>query len=439
MLCSRVVAINNGKVVKITRPQKNNSNTLIFRVPSKPIYFLILAQMEPESTSLVTYSPAAVLNLFNNSIAVSQTKRLIQLKGIYLQGKGSLYSGYYYDTFRDESSDAQITILVPPLIRNELQPNKTITVNGFITKRIVNTAGSIQIQLTVTDLVEQTQNKYSEEDIKKIGLQQAKAAAGFRDVYSWLKEQIITETPFKIGVVMGKSGIIDNDIKHQLKESIGFYDLGFHKINLSSEPEIIQTLDRLDSENCGLVVISRGGGENLDIFNKFPIAEKAIQLNSLFVTAIGHKDDVTLLQKVADKSFITPSEFGQFLNDTYNHTLEELQNSKAKLIDSVKAQLTAGYQKEIDNLNQKLKDNEELRIRTASDLEKVYQEKMALLNSQLSGEQKLQNERITVLNEQISNYKTQLTHLEGKSSINWVAIIVAVILGLIIGYLVKGH
>lgn len=395
--------------------------------------------MEPESISLVTYSPAAVLNLFNNSIALNQARRLIQLKGIYLQGKGALYSGYYYDTFRDESSDAQITILVPPLIRNELQPNKTITVNGFITKRIVNTAGSIQIQLTVTDLVEQAQNKYSQDDIKKIGLQQAKAATGFRDVYSWLKEQIITEIPFKIGVVMGKTGIIDNDIKHQLKESIGFYDLSFHKINLSSELEIIQTLNRLSNENYGLVVISRGGGENLDIFNKFPIAEKAIQLNSLFVTAIGHKDDVTLLQKVADKSFITPSEFGQFLNDTYNHTLEELQNSKAKLIDSVKAQLTAGYQKEIDNLNQKLKDNEELRIKTASDLEKVYQEKMALLNSQLSGEQKLQNERIAVLNDQISNYKTQLTNLESKSSLNWVAIIVAVILGLIIGYLFKGH
>jgi exodeoxyribonuclease VII large subunit len=56
---------------------------------------------------------------------------------------------------------------VPPLIRNELQINKTITVNGFITRRIVNTSGTIQIQLTVTDLVEQTLNKYSDDEIKK--------------------------------------------------------------------------------------------------------------------------------------------------------------------------------------------------------------------------------------------------------------------------------
>jgi exodeoxyribonuclease VII large subunit len=113
--------------------------------------------MEAEN-SIVTYSPAAVLNLINNSISVSQAKRIIQLKGIYVPGKGALYSGYYYDTFRDESSDAAITILVPPLIRSELQPNKTVTVNGFITRRIIGQQGSIQIQLTVTDLVEQTQN-----------------------------------------------------------------------------------------------------------------------------------------------------------------------------------------------------------------------------------------------------------------------------------------
>jgi len=82
----------------------------------------------------------------------------------------------------------------------------------------------------------------------------------------------------------------------------------------------------------------------------------------LLVTAIGHKDDVTLLQKVADKAFIIPSELGQFLNDTYNQTLEELQNSKAKLIESIKTQLTANYQKQIDNLNEKLKGLEELKL-----------------------------------------------------------------------------
>jgi len=356
-----------------------------------------------------------------------------------VQGKGTQYSGYYYDTFRDEASDAAITILVPPLIRNELQPNKTVTVNGFVTRRVINTSGSIQIQLTVTDLVEQTLNKYNDEDVKKIELMQLKAVSGYRDVYSWLKEKIINEEAFKIGIIIGKSGIIDSDIKHQLRESIGFYDITFHRVNLSSEEEILIMLDKLNDENYGLIALTRGGGDNLDIFNRFVLAEKAVSLNSLFITAIGHKDDVTLLQKIADKSFITPSELGQFLNDVYNHTVEELENSKARLIESVKLQRSANYQKEIDNLNEKLKANEELRIHTVKDLEQVYKEKMELFNGQLAGEQKLQAERIGILNEQIRNYKEQLSSNEGKTGTNWILVIVAIIIGLVIGYLVKAH
>ncbi|MDT3401011.1 exodeoxyribonuclease VII large subunit [Mucilaginibacter terrae] len=395
--------------------------------------------MESENPVIISYSPAAVLNLFNNSISVNQIKRIVQLKGIYLQGKGNQYSGYFYDFFRDEASDAAITILVPPLIRNEMRPNKTVTVNGFVTRRVINSSGSIQIQLTVTDLVEQTQNKYNDDDLRKIELMQQKAVNGYRDVYSWLKEKIINEEPFKVGIIIGKTGIIDNDIKHQLRESIGFYDLNFHRINLISEEEIVTTLDRLNNENYGVIAVSRGGGDNLDIFNRFKIAEKAVTLRSLFITAIGHKDDVTLLQKVADKSFITPSELGQFFNDVFNHTVEELHNSKARLIESVKLQLSANYEKQIDNLNEKLKANEELRLSTAKSLELVYQEKLVMLNGQLASEQKLQSERIGLLNEQITDYKTQVTELSGRSSVNWTMLIIAVILGLIIGYLLKGN
>jgi exodeoxyribonuclease VII large subunit len=119
--------------------------------------------------------------------------------------------------------------------------------------------------------------------------------------------------------------------------------------------------------------------------------------------------------------------------------VEELQNSKAKLIESVKAQLTANYQKEIDNLNEKLKANEELRIKTANNLEQVYKEKIEVLNSQLSGNLQLQNEKVSVLNEQINGYKDQVLGLENKTGTNWPLVIVAIILGLIIGYLIKGQ
>ncbi len=38
----------------------------------------------------------------------------------------------------------------------------------------------------------------------------------------------------------------------------------------------------------------------------------ALGLDSYFVTAIGHAQDVPLLEKIADKTFITPTAFAQY-------------------------------------------------------------------------------------------------------------------------------
>lgn len=410
------------------------------------------------------YSPSAVLNLFNNAISVRQTQKLIRLKGIFLPGKGQNYSGYYYDSLRDESSDAQLTIIIPALIRNQLTPNKTVTVYGYITKRVAHTGSRIDIQLTITELVAQTQNRYTEAELQSIEILQDKASRGYKDVHSWIKEQIIREAPFKIAILIGRTAIIDNDIKHQLRESIGFYDISFQRVSLHSEAEILSALNNLDEQRFDIIAVSRGGGENLDIFNKPALASRCISLNALFMTAIGHKDDVTLLQKIADRAFITPSELGQFLNDTYNQTREEVQHSKAKLVESVTAQLKANYQKQVDNLADQLKTAEKLKAAGINDLQKVYEEKVDALKKQmegaeknyreqLSGTEQLQHQQLQVLQQQVAalsrdavskddllaSYKDQVTTLSSKSSVNWGAVIIAIIVGIIIGVILRGR
>ncbi len=65
-------------------------------------------------------------------------------------------------------------------------------------------------------------------------------------------------------------------------------------------------------KKCDILAIARGGGDNLEIFDKPEIAEVALGLDSYFVTAIGHAQDVPLLEKIADKTFITPTAFAQY-------------------------------------------------------------------------------------------------------------------------------
>jgi len=79
----------------------------------------------------------------------------------------------------------------------------------------------------------------------------------------------------------------------------------------------------------------------MEVFNKPSLAEYVLLLKSFFITAIGHKEDISLLQKVADKAFITPTALGQYFNEIYNQTVEELQGSKVKLVEDITAQLKA--------------------------------------------------------------------------------------------------
>ena len=89
----------------------------------------------------------------------------------------------------------------------------------------------------------------------------------------------------------------------------------------------------------------------MNIFNRLALAEAALELNSFFVTAIGHKEDDSLLQKITDKHFITPTALGQYFQDMYTHTMKELQHSNARLVADATTQLKGTYEGQIQNLN----------------------------------------------------------------------------------------
>jgi exonuclease VII large subunit len=158
----------------------------------------------------------------------------------------------------------------------------------------------------------------------------------------------------------------------------------------------------------------------MEVFDSPEIAEAAISLSTHFITALGHKENAPLLQKVADKSFITPTALGQYFNEIYNETIAELQNSKAKLVEDITKQLEGNYKKQIENLNQSLStltttNSKEVNVLTQQ-LEATKQEKQSC-------------------SQQLKELQQQL---EKKSQLNIytiLLIIAALIIGLLVGKL----
>jgi exodeoxyribonuclease VII large subunit len=110
-----------------------------------------------------------------------------------------------------------------------------------------------------------------------------------------------------------------------------------------------------NNSDIDILVIARGGGDiETESINRPELAEACLNLLPFLITALGHKVNTPLLERIADKKFITPTAFGQYLKEIYNTTIEELAQSKAKLVDDVTKQLNTVYDKELQNLNDKL-------------------------------------------------------------------------------------
>lgn len=377
---------------------------------------MALAQNDTE----VVYNPSSILTIFSNTLNNDTTRKVLKVKGIYTQGKGNSYNGFYYDNLRDEATDACMTLVVPGLIRSQLTQNQTIECYAHLSKKMQLNAGRIDLQLNMTELLSKTSTTYSETQIKTFEILEKKAALGLKDVDSFIKTKITKGEPISLNIIIGKSAIIQEDIKHQLKEAVAHYKIYFRPVNLTSAKEIIENLNYYNGKT-DILAIARGGGENLEIFDNPEISEVALSLSTHFITALGHANNVPLLQKIADKHFIAPTALGQYFNEIYNTTIAELQNSKAKLVDDITKHLEAGYRKEIENLN-----------RTISTIEKTKQSEVNVLVSQLQAAK----EDKAADNNRIQDLQKRIEKAKGLNITTILLIIAALIIGLLIGRII---
>jgi exodeoxyribonuclease VII large subunit len=334
----------------------------------------------PQVETDLVHSRSSLVGIFANNLNNDTTRRPIAIKGVYSKGKGNAYGGYYYDSLKDENSDAYITLVVPASIRASLVPNKTIECLAYTSKKIQLLGGRVDLQVNVMEVLTQQESKYSDEQVRGFALLERKAVLGYRDVDGLIRSKISNGEPITINILFGKNAIIDSDIKHQLKEAIGYYKMHFLKINLGSEKEIIENLIHY-SNKCEILAIARGGGDGLEVFNKPEVIETALSLQTPLLTAIGHEQDITLLQKVADKGFITPTALGQYLNDIYNKSIGQLHDTKAKLADDLSKQFKATYEQQIKVLNEQIETLKDLNKQAVASTVEVNNRVVALLSS----------------------------------------------------------
>ncbi len=405
------------------------------------------------------YSPASIVSIINAAIVIKEERKLVQVRGIFRKEGKMNYSGCYYNRIKDEANDNYLTLLTPALLHDKLEDNRTIELNGYITRKVNNRNASIEINLHLIELLNQQINKFSEEDVKKIDLVNGKLTLGFKDLDTCIKKAIFENRTFHIKVITGKSAIIDSDIRRGLGGALPLFQIEFVRVTLTSVAEITSMVRQIDEIAPNLICIARGGGENLDVFELPEIAECLLDCKTILATAIGHADNVTLAEKMADKKFITPTHFGTYLKEIYNNTVEELENSKAKLVQDITQTLSANYQKQIQNLEEQLIASLKLYKHTEEENRRIRHEELSVLQTKLLNTENVSKDAAQVLkdriqaltiqqdqkdalmrqsNRQLEAYQRQIKESESKKVFGLAAIIIAIIIGIIIGAIITG-
>ena len=416
--------------------------------------------MQEEITYQI-YSPTSVIGIFNNALKLPVTVNLIYLKGRYSFGGGKAYVNYYYDFLFSESDSVSIGVKMPGLLRSKIENNEIYTLRGYIEKRLRNS--SIDLVFVVDEIVSQEEKTVSEEDIQRFELIQKKLELGTKNLETLIRSKILNNEKIKIANIYGHNAIVQRDFNEGLDVSQNQFDIQDFNCNITSATSITAKLAEVASQNFDLIALVRGGGDqqSFEVFNDIALANAFIDLEAITITAIGHTVNETLLDKLADRRFHLPHDYGAGLHLIVNKLIEEKSNSRAILIEEVKKDVTKQFEEQVKTLTDQLgnKNKEFIKLQEDSakqiaanneatqkqlksqsdDMAKYKSDIAALheknLKSAIQSETASLKARADSLNSEIVRLQTELSKKKNNTLLLIILLIIGIVIGIIVGKL----
>lgn len=412
--------------------------------------------MSEQEITYPVYSPASVIGIFSNALKLNATVNIIYLKGRYSFGGGKAYGNYFYDLLFSEGDHVSIGVRISSLLRSKMINNEIYTLRGFIEKSIKNS--SIELRFVVDEIIQQEEKSISEEELQRYELIQKKLETGSKDLETLIREKMLKDEKVKIANIYGNNAIVQKDFSEGLDVSVQYFEIDDHSCNITSSTAIISKLNEISSMEYDIVGLVRGGGDrqSMETFNNIQLSELFIGLNSVTITAIGHTVDETLLDKLADKRFHLPHDYGAGLHAIAEKLSLERSNSRALLIDEVKKDVSKQFSEQVKTLTEQLsKRNEEFQKLQESSVKQLQETQKNFAEQEKQRKEELESYKKEIsalheknlqsaVNEKTASMKAQLETLNKdnirlnqelqNSKTDYAKIIFAFILALAIGF-----
>ncbi len=265
------------------------------------------------------HTPATIIQLFANAFHIAPENNLLWLKGIYQDRKKGSYQGYYYDRLQDVQANQIITIRVPERIKHMLTAGQQYVFKGslYTTSR---PDGVLEPVFLVAELV--TTVALPPDILNADSLMTRKREQGVKDVDALLLGKLRQGQTPRLALIYGVTSIVKEDVMTALGQAQRRYQIDETRIDILREDEIRAALFNLDGAGYDVIGLVRGGGRGQELFDHPSVARIAVELRTPLITAMGHAQEVSLLERLADKYLPTPTALGTYL---------------AQLVDSVSA------------------------------------------------------------------------------------------------------
>ena len=262
------------------------------------------------------------------------------LQKIYVSGEISNYhrhfSGHLYFTLKDPYAAIDCVMFKSAAASLKFEPKTGDKVIVYANTSIFESAGKLQlyVQRISLDGLGDLYARYEalKKDLSEKGI--------FAEEH---KKQLKTLFPERIGVLVGDHSAAMSDIKTAFARRWPLCQVDYHPVlvqGIDAPATIIAKLKETDEMGYDAIILARGGGsfEDLFCFNDEALIYTIYNMKTFLISGIGHEQDFTLTDFVADLRAATPTASVELITpdiEKVNQLLEDIQTDLQEDILSI--------------------------------------------------------------------------------------------------------
>lgn len=277
------------------------------------------AELDTESVTFVDSLNSDISDLVENTAALEYEYIVGDISGY-----GTSSNGHgHFDLVHDDSS-LHCVVFRSRLdrLQDEIDNGTLAAVKGDIS--YYESEGSVS--LIVQDVVEVGQGSYQQiyGDNK-----QTLAADGYLAAEA---KQSLPAFPHRIGIATSAESDAREDAVTSIHDRHPDIDIVIEDTSVQGENAMLSMMNAIssldDDARVDVIVLTRGGGadKHLRVFNETPLCRVIHETSTPIAVGIGHENDHTLAEEVADRRVMTPTEVGEIVprKETLEADFEQL-------------------------------------------------------------------------------------------------------------------